>query len=342
MLVDTLTADDRLAIVVYAVASGLVLPSTPGDRKTVINQAIGRLASGGSTNGGAGIELAYRVAREGFIPGGVNRVILATDGDFNVGVTSADELVRLIEEQRASGVFLSVLGVGTGNLKDSTMEKLADKGNGNYSYLDSLNEARKVLVREAQGTLVTIAKDVKIQVEFNPTNVSAYRLIGYENRVLRNDEFNDDTADAGEIGAGHSVTALYEIVPVGVDLDSPGVDPLEYQRQRERTPAAASNELLTVKLRYKQPDGDTSRMMTTIVLDSPQTLTSNIGFASAVAEFGMLLRKSPYAGGGSYGAAIARAQKFRGVDPEGYRAEFIRLAELAGSIRRDRATDAAP
>jgi Ca-activated chloride channel family protein len=342
MLVDTLTAADRLAIVVYAGASGLVLPATPGDRKTVINQTIGRLESGGSTNGGAGIQLAYRVAREGFIPGGVNRVILATDGDFNVGVTSADELVRLIEEQRASGVFLSVLGVGTGNLKDSTMEKLADKGNGNYSYLDSLNEARKVLVREAGGTLVTIAKDVKIQVEFNPTNVSAYRLIGYENRVLRNDEFNDDTADAGEIGAGHSVTALYEIVPVGVELDSPGVDPLKYQRQRERTPAAGSKELLTVKLRYKQPDGDTSRMMTTIVLDSPQPLTSNIGFASAVAEFGMLLRKSPYARGASYDAAIARARKSLGLDPEGYRAEFIRLAGLAGSMRPRRATDAAP
>src|SRR5688572_24763752 len=261
MLTDVLTARDRVAIVVYAGASGLVLPSTPGDQKTTVHRAIAELEAGGSTNGGAGIRLAYRIAIEHFIKGGVNRVVLATDGDFNVGVTSQDELVRLIEEERASGVFLSVLGVGTGNLKDSTMEKLADKGNGNYAYLDSLHEARKVLVREAGATLNTIAKDVKIQVEFNPRVASAYRLIGYENRVLRNEDFNNDKKDAGEIGAGHSVTALYEIVPAGVDVDGPPVDPLRYQPLQPARTVDAS-ELATVKVRYKAPDADVSRLLT--------------------------------------------------------------------------------
>jgi Ca-activated chloride channel family protein len=334
MLADVLTARDRVAIVVYAGASGLVLPSTPGDRKNAIHRAIAELESGGSTNGAAGITLAYRVARDNFIRGGVNRVVLATDGDFNVGVTSQDELIRLIEEQRASGVFLSVLGVGTGNLKDSTMEKLADKGNGNYSYLDSLHEARKVLVREAGGTLVTIAKDVKIQVEFNPRLVEAYRLIGYENRMLRTEDFNDDKKDAGEIGAGHSVTALYEVVPAGVEIDAPRVDPLRYQRSVEPTAAARSAELVTVKLRYKAPDGETSRMVATVIVDGPHALTSNIGFASAVAEFGMLLRGSPHAGRASFDGLIERARAHRGADPEGYRMEFIKLAELASTLRK--------
>jgi Ca-activated chloride channel family protein len=333
MLVETLTARDRVAIVVYAGASGLVLPSTAGDRKAEILQRIDALESGGSTNGAAGITLAYQVAREHLIPGGVNRVILATDGDFNVGVTSQDELVRLISAQRASGVFLSVLGVGTGNLKDSTMEKLADKGNGNYAYLDSLHEARKVLVREAGGTLITVARDVKIQVEFNPVTVAGYRLIGYENRVLRNEEFNDDTIDAGEIGAGHTVTALYEIVPAGRDVPSGDADPLRYQRDRERTPAAASGELMTVKLRYKRPDGDASRLLSTVVHDRPGKPGPNLGFASAVAEVGMLIRHSKHTGDASYHAAIERARRFRGDDPEGYRGEFIKLAELAASLR---------
>jgi Ca-activated chloride channel family protein len=274
------------------------------------------------------------VARDNFIRGGVNRVVLATDGDFNVGITSQDELIRLIEDQRASGVFLSVLGVGTGNLKDSTMEKLADKGNGNYSYLDSLHEARKVLVREAGGTLVTIAKDVKIQVEFNPRLVEAYRLIGYENRMLRNEDFSDDKKDAGEIGAGHSVTALYEVVPAGVEIDAPRVDPLKYQRNVEPTAAAASAELVTVKLRYKAPDGETSRMVAAVIVDGPHALTSNIGFASAVAEFGMLLRGSPHASAASFDGLIERARAHRGADPEGYRTEFITLAELASTLRK--------
>src|SRR5688572_16661636 len=333
MLVDVLTPADRVAIVVYAGASGLVLPSTPGDRKVAIHRAIAGLEAGGSTNGAGGIRLAYQVARQHFIRNGVNRVILATDGDFNVGVTSQDELVRLIEQERASGVFLSVLGVGTGNLKDSTMEKLANKGNGNYAYLDSLHEARKVLVREAGATLETIAKDVKIQVEFNPRVVNAYRLIGYENRVLRNEDFNDDKKDAGEIGAGHSVTALYEIIPVGVAVEGPTVDPLRYQQPLEPARGTGTSELATVKVRYKAPDGDTSRLLTTVLANRPQAMTANIGFASAVAEFGLLLRESDHRGQASFESIIARTRTFRGPDPEGYRAEFTKIVDLAAGLK---------
>jgi Ca-activated chloride channel family protein len=266
------------------------------------------------------------------IPGGVNRVVLATDGDFNVGVTSQDELLRLIERERADGVFLSVLGVGTGNLKDSTMEKLADKGNGNYAYLDSLHEARKVLVREAGATLTTIAKDVKIQIEFNPKAVSAYRLIGYENRALRNEEFNDDRRDAGEIGAGHSVTALYEIVPAGQDVDVADVDPLRYQMRADLSAAASASELATVKVRFKAPDGDVSRLLSMAVRNRVRAMSPNVGFASAVAEFGMLLRDSRHRGGASYESVLKRARIFRGVDPEGYRAEFVGLVDLAAGL----------
>jgi Ca-activated chloride channel family protein len=337
MLVDVLEPRDRVAIVVYAGSSGLMLPSTTGDRKAEIHAAIARLHAGGSTNGGAGIQLAYRAARDHFIKGGVNRVVLATDGDFNVGVTSHDALVRLIEEERESGIFLSVLGVGTGNLKDRTMEMLADKGNGNYAYLDSLQEARKVLVREAGATLVTIAKDVKIQIEFNPVTVSAYRLIGYENRLLAAEDFNDDRKDAGEIGSGHSVTALYEIVPVGAAIPDPSVDPLKYQQTpavaRVAAPSSFPDELMTVKLRYKAPDGDTSRLLTAVVRNKPQPMSANVGFASAVAEFGMLLRGSKYHADGSFDGVVARARKFRGSDAEGYRAEFVALAELATSLK---------
>jgi Ca-activated chloride channel family protein len=333
MLTDVLTERDRVAIVVYAGASGLVLPSTSGDQKERIHQALARLEAGGTTNGASGIRLAYQVARTNFIPGGVNRVVLATDGDFNVGVTNQSELVRLIEQERESGIFLSVLGVGTGNLKDSTMEKLADKGNGNYSYLDTLHEARKVLVREAGGTLDTIAKDVKIQVEFNPREVAAYRLIGYENRLLRNEDFNDDKKDAGEIGAGHSVTALYEIVPVGVEIDGPTVDPLKYQRETRTTRVASSGELLTVKVRYKAPDGDTSQLLSRVLMNRASAMTANVGFASAVAEFGMVLRDSPDRGNASFLAAAERARRFRGEDKEGYRTEFIQLSERAADLR---------
>jgi Ca-activated chloride channel family protein len=337
MLVDTLTARDRIAIVVYAGASGIVLPSTSGAHKERIHEAIARLEAGGSTNGGAGITLAYQVAQEQFVKGGINRVILATDGDFNVGVTNQGDLTRLIEEKRASGIFLSVLGVGTGNTKDSTMEKLADRGNGNYAYLDSLNEARKVLVREAGATLVTVAKDVKIQIEFNPVNVAAYRLIGYENRMLQHQDFNDDRKDAGEIGAGHTVTALYEIVPVGTEVDVPGVDPLKYQRPATPAPGAARDELMTVKLRYKAPDGDVSKLMTVPVKNNrPTELSPNVGFAAAVVEFGLLLRESQQRGSATHADAVALARRFRGADPDGYRAEFVRLVEIAEALTRQK------
>ena len=333
MLVDTLRPEDRVAIVVYAGASGLVLPSTPGDRKAEIHRAIAELEAGGSTNGAAGIHLAYDTAAASFIKGGVNRVILATDGDFNVGVTSQGELIRLIERQRARGIFLSVLGVGSNNLKDSTMEKLADKGNGNYSYLDSLHEARRVLVAQAGGTLVTVAKDVKIQVEFNPRAVGAYRLVGYENRLLANEDFNDDRKDAGEIGAGHSVTALYELIPPGEPMDAGTVEPLKYQEPAQPTSASHAGELMTVKLRYKQPDGDTSRPIGVAVRDRVGPLTPSIGFAAAVAQFGMLLRDSEFKGASSWASARALARQHRGEDPDGYRGEFVRLVDLAAALQ---------
>jgi Ca-activated chloride channel family protein len=332
MLVDALGERDRVAIVVYAGASGLVLPSTPGYEKARIARAIAELEAGGSTNGASGIQLAYRVAREHFIRGGVNRVVLATDGDFNVGVTSQDALVRLIEKERESGVFLSVLGVGTGNLKDSTMEKLADKGNGNYAYLDSLHEARKVLVHELGGTLTTIAKDVKIQVEFNPAAVDGYRLIGYENRILAHEDFDDDTKDAGEIGAGHSVTALYEIVPKGERTPGAALKPLKYQQEPRRTAAARSSELMTVAVRFKQPDGRESARVAQTVRNASRRMSANLGFASAVAEFGMILRGSPHAHRASYAAVIDRARRFSSDDRHGYQAEFIGLVEHASRL----------
>jgi Ca-activated chloride channel homolog len=336
MLVDTLTARDRIAIVVYAGASGIVLPSTSGAHKERIHEAIGRLEAGGSTNGGQGITLAYQVAQEQFVKGGINRVILATDGDFNVGVTNQGDLTRLIEAKRASGIFLSVLGVGTGNVKDSTMEKLADRGNGNYAYLDSLHEARKVLVNEGGATLVTVAKDVKIQVEFNPANVAAYRLIGYENRMLMNQDFNDDRKDAGEIGAGHTVTALYEIVPAGAEVNVPGVDPLKYQRPAPPATRVAGDELMTLKLRYKAADAAVSKLIALPVKNQSREMSGNIGFAAAVAEFGMLLRQSEHRGASSYASASALAKRFRGPDPDGYRAEFVRLVELAEAVARQK------
>jgi len=332
MLTDVLTPRDHVAIVVYAGASGLVLPSTSGDQKDRIRQALARLEAGGSTNGAEGITLAYEVARNNFVSGGVNRVILATDGDFNVGITNESELVKLIERERESGIFLSVLGVGTDNLNDSTMEMLADKGNGNYSYLDSVREAHKVLVREANGTLETIAKDVKLQIEFNPREVAAYRLIGYENRLLDNEDFNDDKKDAGEIGAGHSVTALYEIIPAGTNVEGADVDRLKYQHETRQTRAASSGELLTIKVRYKAPRGASSKLLRQVLMNRPTAMTANLGFASAVAEFGMLLRESPSRGQASFESAGARAKTFLGRDTEGYRAEFVRLVERAASL----------
>jgi Ca-activated chloride channel family protein len=332
LLVDTLREEDRVAIVVYAGASGLVLPPTSGAGKGEILDALDALRSGGSTAGGAGIELAYRVAGQSFVEGGINRVILATDGDFNVGVSSEGDLVRLIEEKRESGVFLSVLGFGQGNLQDSKMEKLADHGNGNYAYIDSIREARKVLVSEAGSTLVTIARDVKIQVEFNPALVTAYRLIGYENRALRAEDFADDRKDAGEIGAGHTVTALYEIVPAGVEIDLPAVDPLKYQAAPSPD-ATANSELLTVKLRHKHADGGPSRLTTVAIEDHLDAAPSaNLRFSSAVAEFGMLLREAEHRGSASWEQVLDLARGAVGDDPEGHRTEFLVLARSAQQL----------
>jgi Ca-activated chloride channel homolog len=331
MLARNLTAKDRMALVVYAGSSGLVLPSTRGDDTATILEALGRLQAGGSTNGAQGLRLAYQTARDAFIPGGINRVILATDGDFNVGVTNQGDLIRLIEESRESGVMLSVLGYGMGNLKDSTMEKLADKGNGNYAYIDTLAEAQKVLVEQAGGTLVTIAKDVKLQIEFNPKHVAAYRLIGYENRVLQDQDFNDDRKDAGDLGAGHSVTALYEIVPAGVKIDLPGIDPLRYQTPPAGGSADHSDELMAVKLRYKQPDAEASELRT-FTVRARRDMAPELGFAAAVAEFGMVLRGSAFKGAASFAQARNLATRFKGSDPHGHRAEFIRLIGLAESL----------
>jgi Ca-activated chloride channel family protein len=334
-LAEQLSSRDRVAIVTYAGASGLALPSTPGDRKGEIISALGRLEAGGSTNGSSGIRLAYEVAEQNFIRGGTNRVILATDGDFNVGVTGDEELVRLIEEKRRGGVFLSVLGVGEGNLNDSMMEKLADKGNGNYAYIDSESEARKALGEQAGGTLLTIAKDVKIQVEFNPRLVAGYRLIGYENRLLETRDFNDDRKDAGEIGSGHTVTALYEIVPAGQRVENPGVDELKYAQAPEEPRATGEGELLTVKLRYKEPDGDVSKPLNVGVQDARTAYgnaSADFKFAAAVAEFGMLLRDSRYKGQASYDSAAQLARASVGADLQGHRTEFVKLVESARSL----------
>ncbi len=335
LLVNRLSENDRVAIVVYAGASGLVLPSTSSDQKERILAALENLEAGGSTNGGSGIRLAYQTAVSNFISGGVNRVILATDGDFNVGTTNQGDLTRLIEDKAESGVFLTVLGFGMGNYKDSTLEKLADMGNGNYAYIDTINEARKVLVDEINSTLVTIAKDVKIQIEFNPLQVSAYRLIGYENRLLRKEDFNDDTKDAGEIGAGHTVTALYEIVPAGKGLQIPGVDPLRYQTPMSTTDVAQDGELLTLKLRYKQPDGQTSRLLEFPVRDGDKAYSQasqDFKFAAAVASFGMILRQSPYQGNGTLAAVLELAEEGKGNDPHGYRGEFLELVKQAKTL----------
>jgi Ca-activated chloride channel family protein len=333
MLTEQLSENDRVAMVVYAGSSGQVLASTPGNQKETILAALDQLEAGGSTNGAGGIEQAYQVAVEHFIKGGTNRVILCTDGDFNVGVTDESQLVSLIEGKAKSGVFLSVLGFGMGNYKDAMLEKLSDKGNGNYAYIDTEREARKVLVEQLSGTLVTIAKDVKLQLEFNPAKTAAYRLIGYENRILAKEDFNDDKKDAGEIGAGHTVTALYEVIPAGEPVNTPSVDELEYQSVGGPTEAAKqSNDLLMLKLRYKQPDGDTSKLMKTPVADSDQKIgqsSADFQFASSVAAFGMLLRHSQYAGTINYGAVLELAQPGLARDSEGYRAEFVELVKTA-------------
>ncbi len=315
MLVEQLDADDRISIVVYAGASGLVLPPTRGDRTAVITSALERLYAGGSTNGGEGIHLAYSIAADNFVRGGVNRVILATDGDFNVGLTSQSDLIQLVEEKARSGVFLTVLGFGQGNYQDALLEQLADRGNGNYAYIDSLEEAQRVLVEQGTSTLVTIAKDVKIQVEFDRDQVESFRLIGYENRRLAHRDFDDDTRDAGEIGAGHTVTALYEIVP--------------------RT-GARPGRLGAVSLRYKQPEGETSRLLSTSITDRGARYTDatdDFRFAAAVASFGMLLRRSEHAGDASYPQVVELARSGLGRDSDGRRAELLGLARRAAELR---------
>lgn len=336
LLVNELRPEDRVAIVVYAGAAGLVLPSTSGREKDRILDALQRLEAGGSTAGGAGIQLAYRVAREHFLEEGNNRVILATDGDFNVGASSEGELIRLIEERRRDGVFLTVLGFGTGNLKDARMEQLANKGNGHYAYVDNLLEARKVLVQELGATLLTVARDVKIQVELNPARVAAYRLLGYENRLLNDEDFNDDAKDAGELGAGHMVTALYEIVPVGVRSDARvgSVDPLRYQDRPEAS--GGSRDWLTVKLRYQPPAGGASRLLERVVRGEREAPSDDFRFAAAVAGFGMLLRDSEHKGRTTWESVLAAARRARGDDALGYRAEFIRLVETARLLAEPR------
>jgi Ca-activated chloride channel homolog len=334
LLVNELRPQDRVAIVVYAGNAGLALPSTPGSNKGAISNAINELEAGGSTAGGDGIKLAYKVAKDHFLHDGNNRVILCTDGDFNVGISSDGELEQLIESKRRDHIYLTVLGFGTGNIKDSKMELLADKGNGNYAYVDSLLEARKVLVQEMGATLFTIAKDVKIQIEFNPAHVAAYRLIGYENRMLRKEDFNNDQKDAGDIGAGHSVTALYELVAPGSEIPGEGsVDPLKYQAQS----AKSSPEMLTLKLRYKDPESETSKLISQPLVASAGDMTSaseNLRFAAAVAEFGMLLRDSKYKGEASFDEVRQIAQRALGRDEEGYRADFLTMVAAAARLQK--------
>jgi Ca-activated chloride channel family protein len=338
LLVDQLTEDDRVAIVTYAGEAGLRLESTNAANKGKILDTIQSLSAGGSTHGSAGIQLAYEQATEHFIPGGTNRVILATDGDLNVGITDDDQLVRLIQRKAQSGVFLTVLGFGTGNLKDSKLEKLADKGNGVYAYIDSLREAHRVLVEQLSGNLVTIAKDVKVQVEFNPAAVARYRLIGFENRALAAEDFANDRKDAGEIGAGHSATALYEIVPArdeGADLLAG--QSLRYQRRPspELTEAAGTGELLTVKLRYQEPDGRKSKLLEFPLADSSSRFAGashDFRFAASVAAFGMLLRGSRHAGEATLAAVEEYAASAVGEDPYGYRAEFLDLVRRARQL----------
>lgn len=333
LLVDQLRPTDRIAIVVYAGSSGLVLPSTPGNQKQTIKESLNRLSAGGSTAGGAGLKLAYKVAEENFMEKGNNRIILATDGDFNVGSSSNAEMERLIEKEREKGIAISVLGFGMGNYKDDKMEVIADKGNGNYAYIDNLQEAKKVLVSEFGGTLFTIAKDVKFQLEFNPANVEKYRLIGYENRLLNTEDFEDDKKDAGEMGAGHTVTALYEIVPAKKRNKD---RPLKYQTTQLSNEAVQSNDLITLKLRYKKPDSFESKLMEQVVKNEPITLdqtSDNFRFSASVAQFGMLLRDSEFMGTTTFESAEKLAQGSRGDDLEAYRGEMIRLLKSAALLK---------
>jgi Ca-activated chloride channel family protein len=338
LLTDQLREKDKVAIVVYAGSAGLVLPATSGANTQTIKDAIERLTAGGSTAGGAGIKLAYSIARQNLVQDGNNRVILCTDGDFNVGASSDAEMEKLIEQERKSGIFLTVLGYGMGNYKDNKMQKLADKGNGNHAYIDDMSEAKKVLVSEFGGTLFTIAKDVKLQVEFNPAKVQAYRLIGYENRMLNKEDFNNDKKDAGELGSGHTVTALYEVIPVGVQSNLiEKVDPLKYQGEAKQKTVNASPELLTIKFRYKDPAGEKSKLTEHPVIDGHVALNNTSGnfrFAAAVAQFGMLLTRSEFMQQSSYNNVMALANSAIGNDTEGYRKGFLELVKKAGSLAK--------
>jgi Ca-activated chloride channel family protein len=337
LLVDQLRPQDRVSLVVYAGNAGLVLPSTGGDEKMKIKDAIDALDAGGSTAGGEGIKLAYDVAKKNFIKEGNNRVILCTDGDFNVGVNSEDELQTLIEHERESGVFLSVLGFGTGNYQDAKMQLLADKGNGNHNYIDNINEAKKVFVNEFGGTLFNIAKDVKLQIEFNPDKVQGYRLIGYENRLLNREDFNDDKKDAGELGSDHTVTALYELIPAGIkDTMLKNVDALRYQKTRESSKNNFTDEVMNIKLRYKRPDGNKSILIEHPLKDENIVFNStsdNFRFAASVAAFGMLLRNSHYKGNADFLSVKQMAQSAMQNDGEGYRKEFVELVQKASSLK---------
>jgi len=341
LLIDRLSENDKISIVTYAAGSGIALQPTSGDRKDVILQVIENLHAEGGTNGGAGIQTAYEMAVSNFIRGGVNRVILATDGDFNVGITDTNQLTRLIADRAKSGVYLTVLGFGN-NFKDSLLGRLADKGHGNYSYIDTLNEARKVLVEQMDSTLVTVAKDVKIQLEFNPSQVNAYRLLGYENRLMRAEDFNNDLKDAGDVGSGHTVTALFEIVPLGVGVDvagGAGAEPLRYQQPAVAATRSAttSREMLNLRIRYKDPEGSESKLLEVPLVDRGAPFASantDFRFAAAVAGFGMILRDSPYKGSATLDWVLATATNSRGADKNGYRDEFIRLVQRAMQIRR--------
>lgn len=333
LLVDQLREQDKVSIVVYAGAAGVVLPATTGDRKESIIAALDKLEAGGSTAGGEGLRLAYKVAQDNFIPGGNNRIILATDGDFNVGESSDAAMARLVEDKRKQGVFLTTLGYGMGNYKDSTMETLANKGNGNYAYIDSIAEARKVLVQEMGASLLTLAKDVKLQLEFNPAKVASYRLIGYENRLLAAEDFDNDAKDAGELGAGHTVTALYELVPATGEAAQ---NSLTYTETQIKENALASKDLLTLKLRYKQPNSETSQLLSQSVSTdslSWSTASADLHFAASVAGFGMLLRNSEHKGNLNFEKVLQLGREGKGQDPNGYRAAYLELVQAAQRLK---------
>ncbi len=345
MLIKEIRNDDRMAMVVYAGASGVVLESVPGSQRRVMRNALSELKAGGGTAGAAGIQMAYGIAQKHFIKGGNNRVILATDGDFNVGVSSNSELIQIIERERRKGVYLSVLGFGTGNYKDAKMEQIANNGNGNYFYIDNIAEAKKVLVDEMTRTVYAIAKDVKLQVEFNPAHVKEYRLIGYENRLLKDEDFKNDAKDSGDLGAGHTVTAMYEVIPADSDesMVAADIDDLKYQDRNVKSSANNDPDLMTIKLRYKQPDSETSIPFELTARDNGMKLkdaSDNFKFSASVAGFGMLLRDSKYKGGASFDSIEELALQGKGEDEKGYREEFIRLIDLARSFRTDTSLEA--